>query len=344
MKSSDLPTRAGTPRAESKPSAIYVAGITVLLAFLYAAQSIAVTNSKTNGVYLYDPNSSVMATEAMKLALASALFFRQLSASKHDPSVDAPRYAVTPNLILKFAFPALVYMLGNNMLYLALRYLDAPTYQILGNSKIVVVAVVQRVMLKSKKALLQWLGVSLLMLGMMVIASGKLADTHGNESASHNVYLGLLCMFLIALSSAIAGVYSEFLLKSMDYSTDFQNVLLYSWGVVFCVAGSFLNSSPGGGDGSFFGGFEAKVWLVVLIQAFLGQVVSRVMKYADNITKVRAPCGDSRLPLHSMPPVLDLAAATVALVPAPLLCDADDDERHLFLLVCLLRCSPARLV
>ena len=44
-------------------------------------------------------------------------------------------------------------------------------------------------------------------------------------------------------------------------------MLLYSWGVFFCSAGYLLNSSPSGGDGSFFGGFESKVWLVVIIQA-----------------------------------------------------------------------------
>ena len=38
----------------------------------------------------------------------------------------------------------------------------------------------------------------------------------------------------------------------------------------------------------FFTGFSGRTWLVVVINAFLGQVVSRVMKYADNITKVFA--------------------------------------------------------
>eukprot|EP01052_Picozoa_sp_SAG31_P018819 SAG31_NODE_1348_length_8693_cov_4.345008_6_plen_86_part_00 len=76
MRSDALPMRATAPSVEKKASVLYVMGITVLLAFLYAAQSIAVTNSKTDGVYLYDPNSAVLATEAMKLMLASALFSR----------------------------------------------------------------------------------------------------------------------------------------------------------------------------------------------------------------------------------------------------------------------------
>ena len=185
MKSNALPLRAGPPGADqnrNKKPAMYVAGITVLLAFLYAAQSIAVTNSKTDGVYMYDPNSSVMLTELMKLMLAGGLFFSHLSRSKAPGGPEPPKFAVTGSLIIKFAIPALIYMIGNNLLYLALRYLDAPTYQILGNTKIVVVAMVQRMMLKSKKTVIQWLGVALLMLGMMVIASGKLAESSGNEA------------------------------------------------------------------------------------------------------------------------------------------------------------------
>ena len=50
----------------------YTAAITILLAVLYAAQSIAVTNSKTNGIYNYDPNSAVMATGATPVVRARA--------------------------------------------------------------------------------------------------------------------------------------------------------------------------------------------------------------------------------------------------------------------------------
>ena len=38
---------------------------------------------------------------------------------------------------------------------------------------------------------------------------------------------GVFWMFVIALCSALAGVYTEFLLKKLSYSTDFQNMLLY---------------------------------------------------------------------------------------------------------------------
>jgi len=46
-------------------------------------------------------------------------------------------------------------MMGNNILFIALKYLDAPTYQVLGNIKIIVVAIIQRMALKSQKTVVQ---------------------------------------------------------------------------------------------------------------------------------------------------------------------------------------------
>jgi uncharacterized membrane protein len=171
MKSSQLPMKVGSEAAVANggASVVYTAGITVMLAFLYAAQSIAVTYSKDDpnaGTFSYDPNSAVMSTEMLKLCLASGLFYRQLKGARSGG--EMPGYAFDPKVVVKVAIPALIYMAGNNILFIALKYLDAPTYQVLGNIKIIVVAIIQRLALKSQKTVVQWLGVALLMLGMMV--------------------------------------------------------------------------------------------------------------------------------------------------------------------------------
>ena len=236
MKSSSLPMKVGNAPEEAGASMAYTATITVGLAFLYAAQSIAVTYSKDGGRFSYDPNSAVMSTELLKLVLASSLFYRALNEAKAGRG-DAPGFALDPKVLVKFAIPALIYMAGNNILFIALKYLDAPTYQVLGNIKIIVVAIIQRLALKSQKTVVQWLGVALLMLGMMVIGASKL-DANASKADNDNLFLGVFWMLCIAMCSALAGVYTEFLLKSLDYSTDFQNILLYSWGVFFCLLGA----------------------------------------------------------------------------------------------------------
>ena len=171
MKSNQLPMKVGGAAEEAKgASVVYTATITVLLAFLYAAQSIAVTYSKddpNSKEFSYDPNSAVMSTELLKLFLASGLFYRQLQGARSGKG-DLPGYEFDPKVVVRFAIPALIYMAGNNILFIALKYLDAPTYQVLGNIKIIVVAIIQRLALKSRKSVVQWVGVALLMLGMMV--------------------------------------------------------------------------------------------------------------------------------------------------------------------------------
>ena len=123
--------------------------------------------------FSYDPNSAVMSTELLKLGLASGLFYRQLQAARAGQG-DMPGFVIEPKIVARFAIPALIYMAGNNILFIALKYLDAPTYQVLGNIKIIVVAIIQRLALKSKKSMVQWVGVALLMLGMMVRQASQL--------------------------------------------------------------------------------------------------------------------------------------------------------------------------
>ena len=56
--------------------------------------------------------------------------------------------------------------------------------------------------------------------------------------------------------------------------------------MLFTISGNLL--APSGGEfagGTFFAGFDARTWVVVLANALLGQVVSRVMKYLDNVAK-----------------------------------------------------------
>jgi UDP-sugar transporter A1/2/3 len=65
-------------------------------------------------------------------------------------------------------------------------------------------------------------------------------------------------------------------------------MLLYAWGVLFTVAAHVLSTPEANAAGDFFSGFDHRTYLIIAINAFTGQVVSRVLKYADNITKVFA--------------------------------------------------------
>ena len=64
-----------------------------------------------------------------------------------------------------FVVPSLIYWLHNNVQFLTLQYVDAPTYQILGNLKIVTTGLLFYIWLRRKLTPLQWMALVLLMIG-----------------------------------------------------------------------------------------------------------------------------------------------------------------------------------
>lgn len=135
---------------------------------------------------------------------------------------------------------------------------------------------------------------------------------------------GYMLGVLSATLSATAGVYTEFLMKQNDDSLYWQNVQLYSFGVLFnasaltiddfqhgflhgfwphtmfngacALAGSWYNGcgskwSPPcarvvDARASRGAGYNLVVWCVVMNLAFTGLLVSWIMKFADTIVKV----------------------------------------------------------
>ena len=64
--------------------------------------------------------------------------------------------------------PALLYLVQNNLVFLALNRVDAPTFQVLYQSKIVLTALLSVVILGRKLGARQWVAVLLLTIGVVV--------------------------------------------------------------------------------------------------------------------------------------------------------------------------------
>ena len=67
---------------------------------------------------------------------------------------------------------------------------------------------------------------------MSVIGADKFAQTgtSSNSKDYNRLITGLLFLLGLEIVSACSGVYTEFLLKSLDIDINYQNCLLYSWG------------------------------------------------------------------------------------------------------------------
>ena len=255
-------------------------GIFLLFGGLLLALNVVVVllrehTKSPGGGFPYNPASTVVVSEFVKLGISSLAFAREFTSRQ-----EKPKFTLGVSNCLKYAIPGLLYAVSNVGNFIVLQYISSTQFQVFNNLKIVTTAVVFRVALHKPLKVVQWYCLFFLALGMSTASQACDADTAGS-----NIMIGFMMMLLMSLCSAFAGVYNEFLLKGSEDSTHFQNMQIYIWGVVICL-GQFETSMFS--IGSFFEGYTAITWLIIILMAFYGQVVSFTLKYADNIVKVYA--------------------------------------------------------
>ncbi|XVF80190.1 hypothetical protein PTKIN_Ptkin15bG0051300 [Pterospermum kingtungense] len=172
--------------------------------------------------------------------------------------------------------------------FATLMYVDTSKYQIMGNLKVVTTGILSRLFLKKRLSNLQSMAIILLAVGTttsQVKGCGEASCDSLFSAPSQGYMLGILSACL----SALAGVYTEFLMKKNNDSLYWQNVQLF--GAVFNMARLALDDFRGGFEKGpwwqwLFNGHSITIWLVVLNLGSTGLLVSWLMKYADNIVKV----------------------------------------------------------
>jgi len=260
----------------------------------YMSQGLMITASKNeSGGYDYDKNMSVLMSEVCKFAMSAALlWYKSYTASPGS----APLTSKLGMSTFRFAVPAVLYAIHNNIIFIALGLISPVNYQLFNNMKIVATGLVFRIFLNRALALKQWMAIILLPLSMCVtqfVAPTKQGEdslaTESQESEQH-IVAGFLWMVVLSLCSAFAGVYNEYLIKTGETSSlMWKNMQLYSFSIVsLLIPYLFQANEPGRG---WFEGFNTLAWGVVIMNGMLGQIISGIFYYADNIVKVYAASG-----------------------------------------------------
>jgi len=196
-----------------------------------------------------------------------------------------------PGEALKTSVPALLYLVQNNLQYVAVGYLDAATYTVSYQSKIIWSGFLSVLLLGRKLGAHKWLGIALLAVGVAVVqlagSRGAAAAGGGSDEASEKA-VGLMAIVLAAMVSALAGVYFEKILKGAKVGLWTRNLQLAGYSVL--VGYAKLATSPQGaalraGHTSFFFGYTRMTWACVVMNAFGGLLVGCVIKYADAVMK-----------------------------------------------------------
>ncbi|XP_033636200.1 UDP-N-acetylglucosamine transporter-like isoform X1 [Asterias rubens] len=187
---------------------------------------------------------------------------------------------------LKLAIPSGLYTLQNNLLFVALSNLDAATYQVTYQLKILTTALFSVLMLNRQLSATKWISLVLLMAGVVLVQMPSSSPEETKESLPpKNQMIGLVAVLSACFSSGFAGVYFEKILKGTKQSLWLRNIQLAFFGILFGLGGVIFNDGKEVQANGFFQGYNTLTWLVVFLQACSGLLVAVVIKYADNILK-----------------------------------------------------------
>ena len=230
----------------------------------------------------YSPLSLTFSAEALKLCISVCLTYGPVA--QRPPRVHLRDLA---NALL----PAALYLLHNNTCFVALRFLSPPMYQLLAQIKIPVTAALARVVLKQELTRRQHIGVMLLTLGSGV--PGIAAFTGVDEDGARNWVCGAIAMLFVAVTSGLAAVYTERMLKRDGHSAGtlhFKNMQLYACGCGLYALPVYREwlASRQPLMSHLTTGWTAITYAIWIVLTLQGLLISLLIKVADNFAKLFA--------------------------------------------------------
>ncbi|ORY05521.1 nucleotide-sugar transporter [Basidiobolus meristosporus CBS 931.73] len=243
------------------------------------------------GQPLYIASTVVFFAEIMKFLVC--LYFLYKESGKWSIFVSTVNEELIENFsdINKMVIPSGLYAIQNNLLFVALSNLEAATFQITYQMKILSTALFSVILLGKRLSRNKWVSLVLLMVGVILVqlpASKGVTSTTDEETSlvnGQNPFIGLIAVIAACLSSGFAGCYFEKMLKRNSTSMWVRNIQLGIPGTLFSLIAMMFNDGQAIASQGFFQGYDLLTWVVVVNQALGGLLVAVVVKYADNILK-----------------------------------------------------------
>mmetsp|Transcript_1789 Transcript_1789/g.2629 ORF Transcript_1789/g.2629 Transcript_1789/m.2629 type:complete len:397 (-) Transcript_1789:70-1260(-) len=236
---------------------------------------------------LYLASSAVFVMECMKFFLCSCVIAFQSESSLFEELKE--HVWNSPMEMVKLCVPSLLYTVQNNLLYLALTNLDASTYQVLYQLKILTTALFSALLLQRKFSAKKWFALIILTIGVAIVQVSGSGDKHNNPATdSRHRLIGLVAVLCAACTSGFAGVYFEKILKGSQTTLWLRNIQMGLPSILIAFITIYSKDSKVVAEQGILGGFSVMVWTVVIVQAAGGLIVAVVVKYADNVLKVFA--------------------------------------------------------
>ncbi|KAK7486301.1 hypothetical protein BaRGS_00022471, partial [Batillaria attramentaria] len=229
-------------------------------------------------------STTVLLAEVVKTAVCFLVILVQKRGPRGFVNEVYEHLVCRPWDYAKVCLPSLMFVIQNNLVFVAVSNLDAATFQVTYQLKILTTAVFSVILLDKQLSRAQWFALLLLFLGESIIqvqSARSSVNGTGTGTQNQNPVRGLVAVLVCCCLSGFASVYFERILKGGQQSLWIRNIQLGSSGAVFgAIAVTLADRREG-----FFYGYDWVVWVVVALQSVGGLLVATVMKYADNILK-----------------------------------------------------------
>ncbi|KAL0946608.1 hypothetical protein HGRIS_012806 [Hohenbuehelia grisea] len=271
--------------------------------------------------HTYSAGTAVLMNEVLKGAISLAIAFTRIETPPSTPPpytpLDGSRFPQpslnsrwSPRAVLarsrklckdvfspdcwKLSIPAILYVIQNNLQYVAASNLEAATFQVSYQMKILTTAGFSVLLLRKKLTPSQWFALLFLAIGVGIvqIQAGSAKDAvkaavAASDAHQMNAMKGFLAVAAACFTSGLAGVYFEMVLKNSQGDLWVRNVQLSLFSLLpALVPILFDHAGPGArGLSGLFDNFGAWAWATVGIQVLGGLVTALVIKYSDNILK-----------------------------------------------------------
>ena len=244
---------------------------------------------------LYVSSTAVCFVELFKVVVSLVLY---LIVEKGSLLTAAKSLSSLKNW--KFGIPAGLYVVQNNLQYIAMTSLPANIYQLFIQLKIVAAAILSERLLPNRKhTRSQWSSILALTFGLGLVQLSLMSSTaaagvgSGGIAAISSAALtvGLSAVLLSCITSGFAGVYSEKLVKSSESKLWDLNLQMSVFGLGLALAVAFKDFNRIRLNGSLFYGFNPVVWTTIALHAFGGLVIAFVVKNTSSVVKGFAQSG-----------------------------------------------------
>ena len=202
---------------------------------------------------------------------------------------------------LPMCVPSLLYVMQNSLQFVAVNHLDASSFTILSQLKILTTAVCSVLMLGTSLSLRKWRALLLLVIGAVLVQfprDSSAASSAATLPAARSSVTGLAAVLGMVCLSGIAGIWLEKFLKNKDTAPAIagmpappaaslweRNLQLSLYGMLFGLSSVAINDYQAVREHGFFYSYSLWTLFVILTAAVGGLIVAVVVKYTSTIVK-----------------------------------------------------------